>query len=155
MTILDKGSNLHTIGVESSTASISHPNLSTSRNAFVTATVTASCCTESVTVNVADASGNQATCTPMKTSTTESNCDPAPCLNGGRCQGPNSCLCLGGYFGNNCGQGKQTLQKSNNEFMVFPIYYRGLSEAERSSKRRTQRRRSSFSRRTIGQLFVH
>ncbi|XP_065827110.1 von Willebrand factor A domain-containing protein 7-like [Oscarella lobularis] len=104
VTILDKGSHLDSIGVESSTASISHPDLSTSRNAFVTATVTASCCTESVTVNVADASGNQATCTPMKTSTTESNCDQAPCLNGGRCQGPNSCLCLGGYFGNNCSQ---------------------------------------------------
>ena len=91
-------------------------------NTFADVSITVSCCNESVNVSAIDASGNRAICSVSRESRPVPDCSRITCLNGGICGGESTCVCLRGYYGDDCGQGSRG---QNLLFMMTVLFSEG------------------------------
>ena len=115
--IIDTGSGLETID-STETIGFSMRN----SNTFADVSITVSCCNESVNASATDASGNTAVCSVSRQSRLVPDCGRITCLNGGICRGESTCVCLRGYYGDDCGQGSRG---QNLLFMMTVLFSEG------------------------------
>ena len=92
-------------------------------NIFANVSIVVSCCNESVNAFATDASGNRAVCSISKESRPVTDCSQITCLNGGICRGESTCVCLTGYYGDDCGQGSHG---QNLLFMMKALFQRDV-----------------------------
>ena len=91
-------------------------------NQWIPVTVDIPCRDNGTILTVTDFSGNKADCSVTKESRAP-NCS-TPCRNGGRCGEGDRCICLGGYFGELCENGKiRTTSQMSEERKVIECCY--------------------------------